>query len=372
MIDFLFISPHLKKIGETYVLPRLCEFSHNKELNIALFNVAGEWDHLKNSDKHIVIDNKFRWVVNLAPDLEKMFPWLNYRIWLSFASISIFFGLLHALNKHSIKACVARMATSSVGLCSFFSTKTKFIASMAGVPLKSAIRSATWPILYKKLDCIVVPCESMKNNISALTKRNENDILVCPNPVVEEDFITKNFLPSIEDEKCDLLFVGRLTNQKGVDTLIKTLALLDNSFFLHIFGDGEDESKLKIYAKKIGVKHKIKFYGRVNNPWKNINDYNIYLMPSRWEGPGHTIIEALSHGIPSIVSNCPYGPEETIDYGKFGEVFEIDDCDDFADKIQKTWKDYSNSLEKASLGQLQTNKYKPSSIYSFWLNLKEE
>ena len=163
----------------------------------------------------------------------------------------------------------------------------------------------------------------MKNNISALTKRNENDILVCPNPVVEEDFITKNFLPSIEDEKCNLLFVGRLTNQKGVDTLIKTLALLDNSFFLHIFGDGEDESKLKIYAKKIGVEDKIKFYGRVNNPWKNINDYNIYLMPSRWEGPGHTIIEALSHGIPSIVSNCPYGPEETIGYGKFGEVFEI-------------------------------------------------
>ena len=127
---------------------------------------------------------------------------------------------------------------------------------MAGVPLKSAIRSATWPILYKKLDCIVVPCESMKNNISALTKRNENDILVCPNPVVEEDFITKNFLPSIEDEKCNLLFVGRLTNQKGVDTLIKTLALLDNSFFLHIFGDGEDESKLKIYAKKLGLKIK--------------------------------------------------------------------------------------------------------------------
>ena len=72
-------------------------------------------------------------------------------------------------------------------------------------------------------------------------------------------------------------------------------------------------------------------------------------MPSRWEGPGHTIIEALSHGIPSIVSNCPYGPEETIGYGKFGEVFEIDDCDDFADKIQKTWKDYSNSLEKKHL-----------------------
>ena len=45
---------------------------------------------------------------------------------------------------------------------------------------------------------------------------------------------------------------------------------------------------------------------------------DFFIMPSRWEGPGHTIIEALAAGLPSIVSNCPFGPEEAVGFGQFG------------------------------------------------------
>ena len=372
MIDFLFVSPHLKKIGETYVLPRICKYSSNKETSFALFNVAGEWDHLRNLSEYMVLENNFRWIVSLAPDIEKLHPWLNYRIWLFFTSISIFFGLINLISKKEIKFVIARMATSAAGACSKMTTKTKFIVSMAGVPKDSILRSMTWPWLYKNFYKVVVPCASMKEKIKDLSKREDKDILVCTNAVIDESFIPSDFGPKKNLETCNLIFVGRLTRQKGLDTLIRSLRYLDENFNLFIYGDGEEEKALKSLVGNLRLESQVKFCGRKNNPWEKIDSFHIYVMPSRWEGPGHTIIEALSHGIPSIVSNCPYGPEETMNYGEFGYIFDTDDKKSLAAAIRSTWQNYNLSLEKAKLGQSFTYKYKPSSIYSFWSKILDE
>lgn len=368
MIDLLFVSPHLKKIGETYVLPRLCEYANSKGDKFALFNVAGEWDHLRKSDEYLIIDNKYRWFVNSAPDLERLNPWLNYRVWLFFVSISIFFGLLNAIKTYDIKLTVARMATSAVGLCSKFTKRTKFIASMAGVPHQSLLRSITWPFLYHNFYRVVMPCKSMEDNIIGFTKKPKTQILTCANAVIPESFNPVDFAPD-DEQICNLVFVGRLTRQKGVDTLIKAMSNLDDSFMLDIYGDGEDEAALKQLTSDLNIDAKVKFHGRKDDPWQYIKKYNIYVMPSRWEGPGHTIIEALSYGIPSIVSNCPYGPEETVGFGEYAEVFNVDDTKGLAQKIKTIWQSYDLNLRKAKAGQLRTKNYKPSSVHNFWKSL---
>ena len=94
---FLFVSPHSKKIGETYILPKFLRDNKKSSIRFFLFNATGEWDHL--SDATYVIENPMKFIVRFSPNIERFSPWLNYRIWLSFASISIFLGLIFKLRE---------------------------------------------------------------------------------------------------------------------------------------------------------------------------------------------------------------------------------------------------------------------------------
>ena len=71
--NILLISPHSKAIGETYVLPRLIKENVNeKNFQYYLFNSSGEWDDLPSYFKPYIIENPFKFLVRLSPNLEKL------------------------------------------------------------------------------------------------------------------------------------------------------------------------------------------------------------------------------------------------------------------------------------------------------------
>lgn len=372
MTDLIFISPHLKKIGESYVLPNLAQADKGADLDIKFFNVCGEWDDLEVPGDR-VIDNPFRYIVRLAPNLEKISPWLNYRVWLSFVSLSIILSLPFVLRKMDSPIVVARMATSAVALAARFSpSSTIFVASMAGVPRPSILRKWTWPWLYRAFTRIVVPCSTMIPCVVEYTDISASRIATIPNAVLPDDFDFEaySFSPrSIRDE-FTFLIVGRLTRQKGIDWLLHSLAALEgHAWKLLIAGDGEDHSSLAQLAEEIGISSQLTFLGRVEAPWENTPKFDLFLMPSRWEGPGHTIIEALARGIPSIVSDCDFGPSETAQDGDFAEVVPVDSIDELTAAIQRSIENYDEFCARAKKGQMQSSMYQPAAVYAKWTDL---
>lgn len=380
MTPFLFISPHSKKIGETYILPNLIEVSaDDREARVYLFNVSGEWDHLPKSQ---VIENPVKFITRLAPDIERLNPWLNYRIWLIFVSLSIVVGLpiVFWLNR-DIKGLrpitVARMATSSVSISRFFIPKNRMpilVASMAGVPMLNLYRRKFLKYFYSNFDFIVSPCHDMVPYLDDLLGLKKSAYTVIPNPIFQE-FDRAKFLENLQkrdfsskDEISEfkILAVGRLTRQKGFDTLIKAVAQSSLNMTLDIFGEGENKSELVKLTEDLDVSHIVNFLGYRNDPFSGCEKYDLFVMPSRWEGPGHTIMEALSYAIPSIVSDCKFGPSETVGGGNFGLVFKVDDVSDLKLKIDYAFCNYPKFHHMLKGAERDLHRYSAASVWDNW------
>jgi glycosyltransferase involved in cell wall biosynthesis len=376
--ELIFVSPHLKAIGETYVLPRLAlEAAERDDISVLLFDVCGEWTFAKVDEK-FVIKNPLAWIVKLAPNLERISPWWNYRVWLTFVTLSVAFGLPAALFRKKRDAgsvVVGRMATTGVAIAArMTSRRHRFVASMAGVPLPSALRQLSWPVLYRSFSHVVIPVDEMRDSVSKVTKKAAHDLEHIPNAVLDLKLNIPKFdatyrTPQDREREFKILLVGRLTRQKGVDLAIKAMAHLPDTFSLYLIGAGEDKAALYALAVREKVANRVIFKGFDPRPWDETSDYDVFIMPSRWEGPGHTIIEALALGMPSIVANCPYGPAETVKHGKFGMVVDVNCHISLAEGIKNVAKNHAEFVNRAKNAAEESSQYTAPQILNRWKNL---
>ena len=97
------------------------------------------------------------------------------------------------------------------------------------------------------------------------------------------------------------------------------------------------------YYKRLGEKVKTQEF-----IYNHLCDYDLFVQPSRYEGFGITVAEAMAAKLPVLVSDIE-GPMEIIGYGKYGMYFESENVDDLAEKLRNILQggyDYS-LVEKA-------------------------
>lgn len=140
-----------------------------------------------------------------------------------------------------------------------------------------------------------------------------------------------------------VITTSRLVEKNGIDTLIRTIALLKKKaqpIQCHILGDGPDRPALERLAKELGVEREIKFFGSV--PFEKIPAYlhraTIFIRLSRSEGMGVSFVEALAAGLP-IVGTPIGGIPDIITDGITGLFARVDDPDDAAEKITRLLRD---------------------------------
>lgn len=112
---------------------------------------------------------------------------------------------------------------------------------------------------------------------------------------------------TFSNNKLELAFFGVLVKGKNVNFLIEAVKYLNNSdfeypFCLSIYGEGELETELKNIGDGIG---NIEFKGHVMNPVDHYTENTILVSASRSEGMPMAVIEALSAGLPAILSDIP-------------------------------------------------------------------
>jgi glycosyltransferase involved in cell wall biosynthesis len=124
-------------------------------------------------------------------------------------------------------------------------------------------------------------------------------------------------------------FVGRLVREKGVDLLLRALALVDQPWDLVVVGDGPAHTELVALATELGLGERVLFagarpHGEVASFWASIH---VLVLPSRttprWrEQLGHVLLEAMAQGVAVVGSNSGAIPEVIADAGR---VFPEDD-----------------------------------------------
>jgi len=113
--------------------------------------------------------------------------------------------------------------------------------------------------------------------------------------------------------------VCRIDPLKGLDHLIRALALLPAQFTLRIVGDGESRETLQLLAQALGIGERVVFVGFIQDidMHNELDSFDIYVFPSLMEGLPYSLLEAMRAGLPIVSTNVGGIPEALRD-GKEG------------------------------------------------------
>jgi glycosyltransferase involved in cell wall biosynthesis len=135
--------------------------------------------------------------------------------------------------------------------------------------------------------------------------------------------------------------LGRLSHLKGFDVLLRALGLVSKSkgWGLIVLGEGEDRVLLEQLATELGIDERIWFPGWSRKPGPTLRDSTVFVLPSRLEGWGLALLEAMAQGLPVVAADCPAGPAEMIRQEVNGLLVPPDDPQALAAAIERLIED---------------------------------
>ncbi len=122
-----------------------------------------------------------------------------------------------------------------------------------------------------------------------------------------------------------ILGVGSFKKQKNHSLLIRAFARLDSSAKLMLLGKGEGEAELRILTTELGIAERVIFAGFHADPTVFYETADLFVLSSDYEGFGNVIVEALACGTPVVSTDCPSGPAEILDGGRYGRLTAVGD-----------------------------------------------
>lgn len=194
---------------------------------------------------------------------------------------------------------------------------------------KNFIKQFIFKFFFRRTDLIIVNSFEFKKQLDKLYSVKSRVILNPFNFIsikkkslekIDNNFFKKNNLK--------LINIGRLVDQKDQITILKAIKLVlkkRKSIQLIIVGKGEKEIELENYIKKNDLQDYVKLIGYKNNPFKYINSSDLFILSSKYEGLPNVLIESMFLKKSVISSDCPTGPKEILNNGKYGSLFKVGD-----------------------------------------------
>ena len=208
--------------------------------------------------------------------------------------------------------------------------------------LKKGLEKLLLTALYPSADAIVGISTKVAEDIIDYAKLPPNKVHVVYNPVVTPELLNK----AKEDAGHEwfkkgqppvILGAGRLTEQKGFETLLDAFAVLRNTMAarLIILGEGELKSKLESICMGYGIEKDVDLHGYVENPYSFMRQSDAFVLSSKWEGSPSVLIAALACGCPVVSTDCPGAVREILADGAYGDLVPVGDAAAMAKAIEK-------------------------------------
>lgn len=194
--------------------------------------------------------------------------------------------------------------------------------------------------LFPKADAVVAVSQGVADDLALTLSLPEETFTTIYNPVVTEFLEQQAKEPLVHpwfegDGPPVLLAVGGFKPAKDHMTLLRAFALVraERDVRLIILGEGKLRESLSHQAEQLGIAADLEMPGFVANPFQYMAGASLFVLSSVFEGLGMVLVEAMACGCPVISTDCPSGPSEILEQGRFGTLVPMKDEQSMAKAI---------------------------------------
>jgi len=344
---------------------------YSKKYEPVIIDVCGEFESYKKT----LIKNQIN-TINLTSF--KYFKFLPKNGFFSsrFSYILIFLfsfiPLYKVLKKKNPDYFICHLITSlPMLLAKLFNFRSKFILRISGLPKFNFFRKFYWKTCGNIFFKITSPTNATINHLQLIKIFDEKKIFLLRDPIINIQKIEKLKKQKIDpyfEKNQFLVAIGRLTKQKNFKFLINCFQKLTNShpnLKLVILGDGEEMQNLKRLIHTKNLENNIFLLGHLQNVFNYLSRAKLFILSSLWEDPGWVLLEAAASNTLILSSNCKNGPSEIIDNNNAGQLYKVDNEQDFINKFNQIM-----SLDKVQINSKKLFAKKKSYLFTKFQHYK--
>ncbi|TAJ31587.1 glycosyltransferase [Bosea sp. (in: a-proteobacteria)] len=227
--------------------------------------------------------------------------------------------------------------------------KTRIVATQHNTVSEQAKRPS-WQFrilrpLYRAFlrfsDAIVAVSAGVADDLARFAQLDRSRIEVVYNGVIEpnhaERAARKAVHPWFAEGAPVVVAAGRLTGQKDFQTLLRAIAQVDRAppVKLLLLGEGPLRGELETLASSLGLAERVAMPGFEADILPSLRAARMLVLSSRFEGFGNVVAEALGCGTPVVSTDCPHGPAEILDHGRYGRLVPVGDSQAMARAIEQ-------------------------------------
>jgi glycosyltransferase involved in cell wall biosynthesis len=251
--------------------------------------------------------------------------------------------VISALSHANLAAIFARLLARTPTRVIISERSVLFAPWMPKVVFKERVVRWMMKLLYPYADGIVAISHGVQDDIEKWVALPPGRVRTIYNPVVTKELSELAAAPVPHDwlkDECVpvILGAGRLTAQKDFPTLIKAFAVLrkQRRCRLAILGEGELRGELEALVAELNLSEDVLMPGFIENPFPWMKGADLFVFSSIFEGLGGVLIQAMACGTPVISTDCPSGPSEILEDGRWGRLVPVGDVMALATAIELT------------------------------------
>lgn len=250
----------------------------------------------------------------------------------------------------SMLACMWPLTILAIAARAISNTKTRLIVAEHATwsvsersheKLHRLNLSTTMRLAFPRADGVVTVSEGAAEDLARIAHLPRNRVAAIFNPIVggAKPVVVEEIPESLDwatGSHRKILAVGTLKSIKDYATLLQAFAILRRSVDakLLILGEGEERASLETLIADLGIGADVTLPGFVNSTEAYYRKADLHVLSSVGEGLPTVIVEALEQGVPVVSTDCPSGPREILDNGRYGTLVPIADPEALAQAMQ--------------------------------------